>query len=426
MKNNKKIIKKSLIGMLIVLIFTIGAILRIHNLMDVPSRSPDEEVYIFQARTVVEHGMGSIKLMMHEYNRDSNMQLYPSPSRVGYLWLLSGVMKLIKAKDARAGVYISCFFSIAALLLLIAAGLRFFNSWITLCALLFMSASPMALTVTRRVWQESMLVCLGFFLVYAACEIKRASNKIFWYILLVLVGSYCVMIKMMCLFVFGLCVGYLLWILCIKEKSFYKARLLVILSMVGLGVSLFIISYFAGGFQAIVKYITITRSLEPKVLYAAQCESGPWYQFIEMLWMLEPVSTILFFIGITGVFLSKANYIKKITLPIIKDTSGISWIVFFTIAYMVALFIFKEHTLNLRFVSFLYIPFYLLSGLGLWCIISLAKKAFKTLHFYLASTIIAIIIITSAFNNYHTFNTFISNPISKDLSIRILRDSLKP
>ena len=48
MKNNKKIIKKSLIGMLIVLIFTIGAILRIHNLMDVPSRSPDEEVYILK------------------------------------------------------------------------------------------------------------------------------------------------------------------------------------------------------------------------------------------------------------------------------------------------------------------------------------------------------------------------------------------
>src|SRR6476660_6914127 len=75
-------------------VVTIAAItLRLSN-REVASRSPDEEVYIYYATRVAGSGIEGSRALVESYNRDVRLWTYPSPIRLGYIYLVAGVMKL--------------------------------------------------------------------------------------------------------------------------------------------------------------------------------------------------------------------------------------------------------------------------------------------------------------------------------------------
>lgn len=418
-----KSLQKAIFIVLLFSVCVLGISLRMCNLTNVTSRSPDEMVYTYQAGTIALYGTEGIKFLVRQYNMTEDTWQYPPPIRLGYLWPLAATMKTINLMDVRAGVYISSFFSIVSLLLLILLGLRFFNKWITMYALLFMSVSPMALAIARRTWQDAMLGCIGLLLIYFCCELTRNTNRIIRYIFFIIVGSYCMLIKSSGVLIYALCIFWLLWILLVNEKSFLKSTLLLTFSALGAVISIVFLLQATGGVSAVKEVLMHMGKAVQGSVYARQYCSGHWYRFFEMLWMLTPLNTILCFIGIIGACLPDDIYQKGPIVPINENRNVIFGIIFFMIAFMAVLFLAKKYPLNLRYVSVLYVTFYLISGLGLWYIILFLKKVFKNISTPTVITCIVAMILVTAINDYQNFKRVIVKSGIKDLSIRLLKES---
>lgn len=410
---------------LFLLVFAIGVTLRITNLNNVARRSPDERTYTYLAKTILEKGtVKGVKLLIEEHSSNQELWIYfpPITTRTGYLSLLAAIMKIASSVDIKIGSYISCAFSIVSLLLLIAIGLRFFNPWIALCALLFMSVSPMELAIARRTWQDAMVGCLGLSLIYFSCEISRNTNKIFWYIPFIILGSYFISVKESGIVIYGLCIIWLLWMLSRKENFLSKSILLITSCSLGLAVAVAILIYISGGIQPAIQTFNIWKAAIPTNTYALEYQSGPWYYFLQGFWIISPFNAFMCLIGMAGTLLS----VKALReMPPLSDQAkrrSILGIIFVAAAFMI-IGLATPHFQNLRYVSALYGPFYLVSALGLWYIISLAG-VFKSKGFYSYIVVIGIIIAVgfAAARDYHNFKKiFIRNGIL-DLSIRMVRE----
>lgn len=413
--------KKSILFILFFLVLAMGIGLRINNLNNITTRSPDEKIYTEGAKTIALQGGEGIKLWIQEYNLNKEWWIYPPPTRVGYLWLLAGVMKMTNSMDEKVGVYISCAFSIISLLLLIVVGWRFFNSWIALSALLFMSVSPMDLAIARRIWQDAMLGCIGLSLIYFCCESTRNTHKIIWYILFIIVGSYCILIKESGIFIYGLCTLWLLWTLFIKEKSYSKAFLLMIVSGLGASISVLMLAHTAGGITPILEVLRHIKEAMPTNTYALKYQSGPWYYLLQGFWIISPVNALLCVFGITGMFLQNQTLQKITTLANDKNRSAIFGIIFFMIAFM-AITIITPYCQNLRYVSVLFVPFYLMAGLGLWYAISFTKVILNKVSFYIVIAFVIGGIALAAVSDYRNFQKIFARTGIMDVSIRMLKE----
>lgn len=410
-----------IIAILFLAIFSIGVVLRVTNL-EVAMRSPDERVYTEQGKTIVQKGAQGIKLLVHQDAINSAMWIYPLPTRVGYLWPLAAYMKLINSTDIKAGSYISCFSSIISLLLLIVIGVRFFNKWIALFGLLFLSVSPMDLAIARRTWQDAMFGCVGLFLIWFSCEISRSGRQIIWYAFFIITGSYCILIKETGVIIYGLCIIWILWILLAREKAVLRASLLVSFAAIGVILSVSLLAYASGGVLHVIEVLKHHKEAMPTNQYAVDYQTGPWYNLLLGVWIMSPANTILFVIGIIGLLFDGRLTNREPILPDAKKKGAISWIIFIIIAFMTVAII-TPCFQNLRYISVLYIPFYLVSGLGLWFIISLARYIFKGFSF---SAAIALIIIASgvtALSDYKKFEKIFVRTGIADLSIRLLKES---
>ncbi|MBN1527143.1 MAG: hypothetical protein JW919_06155, partial [Candidatus Omnitrophica bacterium] len=288
-------------------------------------------------------------------------------------------------------------------------------------ALLLMSVSPMDLAIARRTWQDSMVGFAGLLLIYFACEAARAGRKAVWYALFIITGAYCVLIKESGLVIYGLCALWLLWVLIVKEKNYAKGALLAAASALSVAVSIAILAHAVGGFQELITIFRHWKSAIPTNEYAIQYQSGPWYRFLAGFWIVSPVSALLCVIGIAGTLLRPGAYQKIATLPPCKDRASVLGIIFFTAAFM-AVAVATPHFQNLRYVSVVFAPFYLLGGLGLWHILSFSKKAFSGGPFAILVACIGIAVIFVSISDYNNFKKIFLRTGSKDLSIGLLEE----
>jgi hypothetical protein len=93
----------------------LGAVLRVANLSNVSSRSPDELVYTLQAKILLEGRQPALRSLIAEYQRDPDIRLFPPPTRLGYLLPLAAAMRLTGRRDESVGAYLSCAASIGSL-----------------------------------------------------------------------------------------------------------------------------------------------------------------------------------------------------------------------------------------------------------------------------------------------------------------------
>ncbi|MGD9015456.1 MAG: hypothetical protein PVI33_05495 [Candidatus Omnitrophota bacterium] len=417
---SRKLLQTILFIILLLLALWIGIALRLSNLDNVIARSPDEGVYAAQASVIAQNGTGAIRELTREYNADKRWWLYPHPLRVGYLLPLAAVMRITHNTDIKLGAYISTFFSIMTLLLIIVVGRRFFNQWITLYALLFISVSPMSLAIARRNWQDAMLGFIGFFLIYLCCQITLNSRKIIWYILFVISGSYCLLIKLIGAPVYLLSIAWILWLLFVNQKAYLKGVVFMASVAIGAGISIAYLSYLAGSPSAVIQSVRHMLQTGLASQYRLEFCTGKWYEFFELLWVVNAVNTILCLIGIAGMFLSWKTKQKIFGLSIQENRRVIFGIIFFMLIFMSIL----AFTFNLRHISVLHAPFYLLGGLGLWYIISLANAKLQKRHFSFVITGMLVAIIFVAVKDYQNFQKIIVDSGIKDLSIGLIRWSL--
>src|SRR5438876_11538372 len=84
----------------------LGAVLRVANLSNVSSRSPDEQVYTIQTKVLLERGQPGLRSLIADFQKNPVAGLNPPPTRLGNLCLLPAAIRLPGAGAERVEAYL--------------------------------------------------------------------------------------------------------------------------------------------------------------------------------------------------------------------------------------------------------------------------------------------------------------------------------
>ena len=79
----------------------------------------------------------------------------------------------------------------------------------------------------------------------------------------------------------------------------------------------------------------------------------------------------------------------------------------------------------LRYVSPAYGPFALLAGLGLWCLLALARRAVPSADYRLLVVLAVVGVVIGGARDYRTFTSVVVDSGMKDLSVTEIRSVMK-
>ena len=408
----------------IVALLCLGAVVRVGNLSNVNSRSPDERVYTIQAKVLLQRGQAGLRSLTAEFQQNPTARLYPPPTRLGYLWPLVAAMRLTGGRDERVGAYLSCAASIGSLFILALIGVRFFPFWATFFALLFFAVSPMELAVSRRVWPDALVECLGLSLVYVAAEITRDSTRRTWYLLFAVLGSLGIAVKESGPIGYGFCAVWVLWVLLIERREWVNGAILMACSLAGLAITIAWLGTSVGGLSVFVKIVTSIPSSNAGNYYAINYQSGPGYLLLGALEIMSPVAAVFGLVGL-AVLLFSHRKLNLLHVPAeAANWQVVGWIALFMLAYL-ALPMILPHWLNLRYISVLFGPFYLIAGLGFWYCAWLCSNQLSIFDRRVFAGLAIAALSINAVADYHRFQMIVVRHALNDLSIKMVLDAHK-
>jgi hypothetical protein len=276
--------------------------LRTLHLTDTPTRSPDERLYTSFALQIARDGLGAYRAIFASYASDPSQWIYPSPTRITHVLLFAGVMKVTGASSAQAGAAVSWFLGIASVFVLARLGRRFIGAGVGVLAALLLAIYVVELELARRAWGESTASFLTLLLVYATLALDADPGSRRWRAAFFALGTLCVFSKETCIFAYALC-G--LWLVSRQWFMARQRRLALLLALGGLasiGVALGGLVLLAGNLQhALDGWLHVFGNGLGSNEWGALHASGPWYQFLELLWVVGPVTAGLAAIGVLAV-----------------------------------------------------------------------------------------------------------------------------
>jgi 4-amino-4-deoxy-L-arabinose transferase-like glycosyltransferase len=399
--------------LLTLLLLCFAALLRLGNLGNVTSRTPDERVYTSQANIWLQSGRIGLRSMVAQYEAVPEAQYYPPPTRVGMIRLVAVMMRWTGRNDESVGALIACAASVGSLFVLALIGVRFLPALAALLALLFYAVFPPELAIARRTWTDALVELASLLLVWLACEITRNSGRRVWYLLFVAIGSASIAIKESMVVPYGLCALWILWVL-LKERGEWKnALLLVSAAALGLVASFGWIAGLVGSFSDLVRIVSGIPTANAGNPYAIEYASGPGYLLLQAFWILSPVTAIL---GVTGLY---AAFIRREELG--RNFRPVLLIVLFTLSHVVIAML-MPHWLNLRYVGVTFGPLCLLAGLGGWYVYSIFSSFLGSAQRRVFAGLAIAILIGGAVTDYRRFRRIFVRDATADLSVKMLRD----
>jgi 4-amino-4-deoxy-L-arabinose transferase-like glycosyltransferase len=398
-------------------VIALGVVLRIASLSGVTSRSPDERVYTAYARTIAARGLGATPALISDYDSRRENWVYPPPTRGGFVWLIAAAMSLSDRQDESVGAALSCLFSCLSLVLVAWIGWRFFNPWVALAAAVFLAVSLAELGMARRAWLDTLFGFLGLLLVYLACEISRNPRKLSLYAAFCAAGAYSLLTKESVVLSLGLpavwVFGFLIW----KYRSWKPPVLFVLGGVASMALTVLLWAVVAHGlgpsYSAIQHVLAAGRSQGHLDEYLVQCCSGPWYQFPYLLWLVGPVAALL---ALTGLIVTAWRKVPGL---------GAAGLCAFVVVVFVALASFGPGFQYLRIISPANGPYYLLAGLGLWYLLSLARRGLPASTYNAVLLLAVVAIAIGAARDYRTFRSVVVQAGIQDLSVNDIRTVLQ-
>lgn len=391
----------------IVLLACMGAGMRLIALGNVKSRTPDENVYTYQAKAVVDYGGAGMKSLIQEYKGDADAKLYPPPTRVGFIRAIAALMRWTGRQDEGVGARISFAASVVSLAVLAAIGLRFLPPWAAAAAMLLYTVLPADIAIARRTWSDALVELAGLLLIWFACEITREPDRRLWLILSALVGALALTVKESIPVPYTLCGLWVLWILT-RRKLWANMGIYLAATALGMGLSLW---WLAGQVGSLNDYVSIVMGI-PKANatnpYALEYASGPPYLLLLAFWIIAPVTSLLGAAGLCVVLL------KKREQPLLLLTG-------FTIAY-VAIAMSIPHWINLRYLGNTFGPVCLLGGFAAWYLISAGCRWMDNADRRPFAAVAIAIILGGAVADYLRFQRYFVRDEMVDLSIKMLVD----
>lgn len=397
-----------------VLLLCAGIGLRLANLNNVSTRSPDERTYAWEAGVVAQKGTAGFRVLVDEFRRDASLFVYPPPTRVGYLWLLAKTMAATGVTDPKAGAYLSCVASIGSLLLVGIIAWRFFSPPIALFALLFYSVYPAELALARRAWQDALIELLGLSLIYAACDITRGSRSRAWFAVYALLTAACVTVKETSVLVAALCALWILLLLLVR-RDWRNAILFAVCTLAGLGAGISWVARCLGGLHTLVEFTVTTFRVMATIPYNIEYQTGPGYRLLEAFWAVSPFVAVLAIGGLAAALTRKTTNLPD------KNSQVAFWISLFFLAFLAVPLALSK--LNLRWVSVLFGPCCLLAGMGFCWLFALIKKWMAEFDHRVLGALVVAGLLVAALLDYSTFQTMFVKGGLKDLSVKMILDA---
>lgn len=404
------------LAIVVVIVFGIG--LRSIHLNDVTSRSPDEKVYTYYAKQIAERGVAVIPDLYFQYVTQKEFWDVPPPTRITTVGLNAVVMKIWGVRDERAGVLVSWLSNCFSLVLLSWIGVRFFNPWIALAAVVFMTFSLIDLGMARRAWQDATFGLLSLVLVYVTCEIAATPNRMSWYPVFFFTGMLGLLTKQSGLITYGLCGLWLIWLFA-NARAWNLVVWLVLGGIVSIALSAAVWAAAAG--DTSLALFALERSIRPgenAAHYAATTMSAHWYQFIAVLLALNP------FAFLTALFGVAASVRCPIRQPAqINDKNAVRFMALFTVS-IIALFALFPGGQDLRLIAPATGPYYLLVGTGVYYLtmIGMEWTGMFAIFLLVIAPLLAFISIES---EYRLFNSAVVAVGMQDLPASLLWQRLK-
>jgi 4-amino-4-deoxy-L-arabinose transferase-like glycosyltransferase len=391
---------------LLAFLVCVAAGLRVANFSNVNTRTPDERVYTYQAKTWLESGRAGVRSMVDEYKGDAETRWYPPPTRVGMIRLVADMMRWTGRGDESVGARISCAASIGSLVVLALIGIRFLPPWAACAAMLFYAVFPADLAIARRTWTDALVELAGLLLIWFTCEITRNPKRIIWLPLFAAVGSLGVLVKESMPVPYGLCALWILWML-VRRREWSRVAILIGATAIGMGASLWWLSFQVGSladYVGIVMGIPKANAANP---YAIEYASGSPWLMLQAFWIVAPVASLLSVAGLLAV-------LKKRGGPLV-------FLACFTVAY-IGIAMAMPHFLNLRYVGNTFGTFCLLAGLGCWYLISVGLDWLDVADRRVFAVIAIAIVLGGAVADYLRFQRYFVRDETVDLSIKMLLD----
>lgn len=387
--------------------------LRLANLDNVSSRTPDERVYSRQAVVWLESGPAGLHRMVAEYKADPTTRLYPPPTRVGMIRIVAALMQWTGRTDDGTGALLSCFASTLSVAVVALTGLRFFPPWVTVFAVLFQSVSPVTLSISRRTSTDSMVELLGILMLYVACEITRSPRRASWYLAFASLGALGTTLKESTPLPLGLCCIWILWVLAIEHRDWRSVAKFLGAVTVAMALSVYWLATSVGSLADLFNIVMAIPGVNARNAYALEYASGPPHLLLYALWIVSPVTALFSLAGLYAVFFRGAD--------LGPNVRPIRWIAAFTLAHLVIAMV-MPHWLNLRYIAVTFGAFYLFGGLGFWLLSSLCFRWFRNVDWRLIAAICVVLAANVAVSDYVRFRRMFVRDALADLSIKMLLD----
>lgn len=390
--------------------------LRIAHYRSINYIGSDEVAYREQAKILAKNINGGASFLVQKYNSTQDLWKFPPPSRMGYLHTVSLLMNLQHRYDEHPARVLSIIANFFTVIFLVIIGVQFFNRYATLYALLFFAVSPMDLTVSVHGYQDALLGLLGVSMLYLALIISFRKHNIILYFLISILGVYCITIKEFGALIYTYCISIALVNLVFRKRCYKNALMLTIIYIVSVILSVLLLANLLGGFGNLVKIIYNVKNTLSENYYATVYQTGPWYLLVRGFWILTPLSYALFSFSIFNMLLiirKKENSVTKI--------EPISNVLLYMLLCIISAML--PYSQNYRYLSTIYIFYYLIAGMGFYYLINYLKNNIESkIARNIIVTAVIFTIIFCATIDYNRFSYIRRLYKAYDLPVAVIND----
>jgi hypothetical protein len=371
---------------------------------------------MYYAGRVVVAPLDAPRFLVKGYNSTPETWIYPVPLRIGHYYGIAAFMKLFGLPPERAGVDLSMACSILQLAVVALMGLRFFNRWAVLATLALLSVSPWDLEMSRRVWGDGVCGPLAMVIVWLCAEICVRQRKGPWFAALWICSVYFLLIKETGGFFYGFCVLGLAVESWLRERS-WKRVAWISGGAVGTALCSFaIMTALCGGLSAALETIRHNAQSTAGNVYATVFQNGPWYSFPIGLWVLSPLSAFGAALGLVALIRRRDSLGDVLSLT--KNQRMIATGMGALIVLVIAMATVPAQLKNLRYISFILGPWYLMAGLGLSYLVAGLRKLLGERATVPVMGVAVLVVVASCWSDYSGYRELFLRRGAMDLNIR--------
>lgn len=388
----------------VLLLIVFGAYLRV-TLPPVHVPTPDEIGYTIYGAAVAREGPRDIAELVRDYDSDPKMTKNPSPTRAGYVLLVSATMGLMGSISSFAASRLSILASIALLMLAGWTAWRFLGPGAAAIALCFMVASPPDLAIARRVWQDGLLGLIAMAMLYAFLEQRTATARgasrraWIWAIAVLALGAYALLVKETGLLLLGLGTLGLAWTGW-RDGGPRRALLALAAGAVAFALAVGVLGFLCGGLAPLRETIARAMAARSTSSYMLKYQTGSPLYYVTGFDMIQPLPFALGFAAALLIVLRVPIRTGAWSAPASRGALAVTgWLV---VAFAAVAAVYPQK--NLRFLAPIFAPVYLLAGALVYAGLEALRPRASRAAFVAMAAVVAVALVALALADMRRFH----------------------